>query len=75
MSTGLTSRVSLVRIQYRPPENLLLLTFWKCSHCGFLITAAMPPVTCPAYKEKCDFLNVTSHTLDCGGPDKIDPRL
>lgn len=51
------------------------LTFWKCSHCGFFITAAMPPDTCPAYKEKCDFLNVTSHTLDCGGPGKIDPRL
>lgn len=51
------------------------LTFWKCSHCGYLITAATPPETCPDCKEKCDFLNVTCYTPDCGGPGKIDPRL
>ena len=51
------------------------LTFWKCSNCGFLITAAMPPNICPECKEKCDFLNVTCYTPECGGPGKIDPRL
>jgi len=51
------------------------LTYWKCSRCGFLITAAMPPDKCPECKEKCDFLNVTCYTPECGGPGKIDPRL
>jgi rubrerythrin len=51
------------------------LTYWKCSHCGFLITAAAPPDTCPSCKEKCEFLNVTCYTPECGGPGKIDPRL
>jgi rubrerythrin len=51
------------------------LTYWKCSHCGFLITAASPPDKCPECKEKCDFLNVTCYTPECGGPGKIDPRL
>jgi len=51
------------------------LTFWKCSHCGFLLTAATPPELCPGCKEKCNFLNVTCYTPECGGPDKVDPRL
>jgi rubredoxin len=51
------------------------LTYWKCSHCGFLITAAMPPETCSQCKEKCEFLNVTCYTPECGGPGNIDPRL
>ncbi len=51
------------------------LTFWKCSKCGFLLTAATPPDACPSCKEKCDFLNVTCYTPECGGPDNIDPRL
>jgi len=51
------------------------LTYWKCSKCGFLITAAMPPEKCPQCKEKCDFLDVTCYTPDCGGPGNIDPRL
>lgn len=51
------------------------LAFWKCSKCGFLHTAAMPPNLCPSYKEKCEFHNVTCYTPECGGPDNIDPRL
>ena len=51
------------------------LTYWKCSKCGFLITVATPPDTCPSCKEKCEFLNVTCYTPECGGPGKIDPRL
>jgi hypothetical protein len=35
----------------------------------------MPPETCPNCKEKCEFVNVTCYTPDCGGPGKIDPRL
>ena len=47
-------------------------TYWKC---GFLMTAAMPPELCPQCKEKCEFLNVTCYTPECGGPGNIDPRL
>lgn len=51
------------------------LTYWKCSNCGYTITAAGPPEECPECKEKCDFLNVTCYTPECGGPGKIDPRF
>ncbi len=50
-------------------------TYWKCSKCGFLITAVIPPDTCSQCNEKCDFLNVTCYTPECGGPGHIDPRL
>ncbi len=51
------------------------LTYWKCAKCGFLITAAIPPDICSQCNEKCDFLNVTCYTPECGGPGHIDPRL
>jgi rubrerythrin len=51
------------------------LTYWKCSKCGYLVTVASPPDTCPSCNEKCEFLNVTCYTPECGGPGKIDPRL
>lgn len=51
------------------------LTFWKCGRCGFLATASIPPDVCPHCKEKCEFLNVTCYTPDCGGPRNIDPQL
>jgi rubrerythrin len=51
------------------------LTYWKCGNCGYLITATSPPVVCPECKEKCDFLDVTCYTPECGGPGNIDPRL
>lgn len=50
-------------------------TYWKCSKCGYTVAAVIPPDPCPECKEKCDFLNVTCYTPDCGGPGKIDPRL
>jgi rubredoxin len=50
-------------------------TYWKCSKCGFLITASVPPEKCSQCNEKCDFLNVTCYTPECGGPGHIDPRL
>jgi hypothetical protein len=43
--------------------------------CGFLITAAIPPNTCPSCKQKCDFRNVTCYTPECGGPGNVDPQL
>jgi rubrerythrin len=51
------------------------LTFWKCSKCGFLHTAPIPPDRCPSCNEKCEFRNVTCYTPECGGPGNIDPRL
>ncbi|MEE8620713.1 MAG: hypothetical protein V3T37_01545 [Syntrophobacteria bacterium] len=51
------------------------MTYWKCHKCGYTITAAVPPAVCPECKEKCDFLNVTCYTPECGGPGHIDPRL
>ena len=50
-------------------------TYWKCSNCGYLITAGAPPATCPSCGQKCNFLNVTCYTPECGGPGNIDPRL
>ena len=51
------------------------LTYWKCGKCGFLVTAGTPPDVCPNCSEKCDFLNVTCYTPECGGPSHVDPRL
>jgi rubrerythrin len=51
------------------------LTYWKCAKCGFLVTAATPPAVCPECGEKCDFVNVTCYTPECGGPGHVDPRL
>jgi rubredoxin len=51
------------------------LTYWKCSHCGYTITAPQPPDTCPECGEKCQFVNITCYTPECGGPGNIDPRL
>jgi len=51
------------------------LAYWKCSGCSFLITAEAPPDVCPACNEICAFINVTCYTPDCGGPDRVDPRL
>jgi len=51
------------------------LTYWKCGNCGFLLTAANPPNTCPGCHQDCEFKNVTCYTPDCGGPGNIDPQL
>ena len=51
------------------------LTYWKCGGCGFLVTAGSPPDVCPSCKEKCDSLNVTCYTPECGGPGYPDTRL
>ena len=51
------------------------MTFWKCSYCGYRITAGSPPETCPNCKKKCEFVNITCYTPECGGPGNVDPRL
>ncbi len=52
------------------------LTHWKCGKCNLTFTAERLPEKCPMCGEKCDFLNVTCYTPDCGDTtDNIDPRL
>jgi len=51
------------------------LTYWKCSSCGFLITAIKPPDMYPECNGVCNFIDVTCYSPDCGGTRRIDPRL
>ncbi len=48
---------------------------WKCGKCSFTFTAPSLPQQCPGCGEKCDFLNITCYTPECGGPGNIDHRL
>ena len=50
------------------------MTEWKCSSCGYRLSADAPPETCPACGQKCAFLNVTCYTPDCGDSG-MDERL
>lgn len=54
------------------PENQI---HWKCTKCGYTLTAAAPPQTCPGCREACEFLDISCYLPECGGPGNIDPRL
>jgi rubrerythrin len=71
------SKITPSRVAVAPSEgkNAGDLTHWKCGQCNFTFTAPSLPEQCPGCGEKCDFLNVTCYTPDCGGPGNIDPRL
>jgi rubredoxin len=50
---------------------------WKCGNCGYTFDADAEkslPETCPSCKQKCEFLNVTCYTPECGMTGQ-DPRL
>ena len=47
---------------------------WKCSKCGYILSAEKPPETCPSCKEKCMFVDVSCYIPECGFTG-IDPRL
>jgi len=49
--------------------------WWKCSNCGYTLEAAQPPEACPSCKEKCNFIDATCYTPECGGPGNIDPQV
>lgn len=51
------------------------LNHWKCGKCKYTFTAPSLPEQCPVCDEKCDFLNITCYTPECGGSGNIDPRL
>lgn len=48
---------------------------WRCTECGYTVTAAKPPAACPECKKACEFKDVSCYLPDCGGPGNIDPRL
>lgn len=45
---------------------------WICSKCGYTLEAQIPPEICPSCNQKCEFLNNTCYTPDCGGPNSGD---
>lgn len=47
---------------------------WKCSKCGYSLTADKPPEKCPQCKEKCEFLDVSCYIPECGKTG-MDTRL
>ncbi len=48
--------------------------FWKCGNCGNTVAAPTPPEVCPSCLQKCEFINVTCYTPECGFTG-IDPKL
>ncbi|MBW1696296.1 MAG: hypothetical protein JRH18_04125 [Deltaproteobacteria bacterium] len=50
------------------------MTSWKCSQCGYMLEADIPPDECPSCKKRCEFLDNTCYTPDCSA-DGIDKRI
>ncbi len=50
-------------------------TTWKCTQCGYTYSAIQPAERCPSCGEKCEFIDVSCYTPDCGGAGGSDPRL
>ena len=50
---------------------------WKCDKCGNTVDSQSPPETCPACKEKCEFVDVSCYIPDCGGAGSpnVNPEL
>jgi rubredoxin len=68
----------------KPISNLVTLekeettmAVWKCNNCGNTVNVAAPPETCPSCKKKCEFVDVSCYTPDCGGPDSgnVDEKV
>jgi len=51
------------------------MTSWKCSNCGSIVEADIPPEQCPNCGQKCEFINATCYVPECGGEGNIDPRV
>ena len=51
--------------QTNRPSEVSRMLEWKCSRCGYALSAEAPPEVCPSCQEKCDFLNVTCYTPEC----------
>lgn len=72
---GIETKTTPPRAQAASPKTDSAQTHWKCGKCKFMFTAPSLPEQCPECGEKCDFLNITCYTPECGGPGNIDPRL
>jgi rubredoxin len=50
----------------------VIMPSWRCSNCGYTLEADTPPEECPSCKGKCEFVDNTCYTPDCGfqGTDK-----
>jgi rubredoxin len=48
------------------------MTSWKCSNCGYALEKDAPPEKCPSCGQKCEFVDNSCYTPDCGntGTDK-----
>jgi rubredoxin len=42
------------------------MTDWKCTSCGYMLQADIPPKVCSNCKQKCEFVNVSCYIPDCG---------
>jgi rubredoxin len=51
------------------------LPWWTCSECRYTLQAQTPPETCPACNKKCQFIESTCYTPECGGPQNPDPQI
>lgn len=51
------------------------MNYWMCSECNYTFKAETPPEACPDCHAKCVFSDVTCYIPECGGPERIDPRL
>ncbi|MBW2093050.1 MAG: hypothetical protein JRI34_13120 [Deltaproteobacteria bacterium] len=47
---------------------------WKCSNCGYMLQDNVPPEKCPSCDQKCEFIDVSCYTPECGQTG-FDPRL
>jgi rubredoxin len=47
---------------------------WKCSDCGYQLSADAPPEECPSCHHKCEFVNVTCYIPECQD-EGVDKRL
>ncbi|WP_423055275.1 rubredoxin-like domain-containing protein [Zhaonella formicivorans] len=43
---------------------------FKCSNCGYRLTADAPPETCPYCNSKCSFVDDSCYTPECGLAEK-----
>ena len=48
--------------------------YWKCTNCGYTLQAETPPDECSSCREKCEFVDITCYTPECGFKG-VDPRL
>lgn len=51
------------------------LPWWTCSECRYTLQTQIPPEVCPACSKKCQFIESTCYTPECGGPQNPDPQI